>query len=163
MDLFGGIGINGNTDGNGRDLILLLLFFTQREKADKQKQQQKNTCPMKPWAHFDFFSKRNIKENILFRMKGNRFKKDSILLILGMLLLTAPCELSSCSQQKDISRHRVEKEEARKNKEARKKYEEALKVHEKNQSAATRSMMKETKKESPKNTPLKRSRGKKCK
>jgi hypothetical protein len=163
MDIFGGIGINGNTDGNGRDLILLLLFFTQREKADKQKQQQKNTCPMKPWAHFDFFSKRNINKNILSGMKVLCPERKCILLIFGIILFTGLYGLSSCSQQKDISRHRVEKEEARKNKEARKKYEEALKVHEKNQSAATRSMMKETKKESPKNTPLKRSRGKKCK
>jgi hypothetical protein len=96
-------------------------------------------------------------------MKGNRFKKDSILLILGMLLLTAPCELSSCSSEKNVSQHRIEKEKARKDKEVRKKYEQAIKRHEKNQSATTRSMMKEAKKESPKNTPLKPSNGKKCK
>ena len=118
---------------------------------------------MKAVVHFEFFSKRNIKKNIISGMKGIRLKKKGILFLLGMILLTAPCGLSSCSQQKDVSQRRIEKEKARKDKEARKKYEQAIKRHEKNQSATTRSMMKETKKKSPMNTPLKKSSGKKCK
>ena len=85
------------------------------------------------------------------------------LFIFAMILLAMPYGLSSCSQEKDVNKRRIEKEKARKDKEARKKYEQAIMRHEKIQSAATRSMMKETKKESPKNTPLKRSSGKKCK
>ncbi len=118
---------------------------------------------MKLWAHFDFFSKRNITKNISSGMEGIRLKKKGILFLLGMILLFAPCGLSSCSNQKNISQRRIEKEKTRKDKEARKKYEQAIKQHEKNQSTTTRSMMKETKKESPKNTPLKKSSGKKCK
>jgi ATPase subunit of ABC transporter with duplicated ATPase domains len=118
---------------------------------------------MKTVVHFKFLSKRNIKKNILTSLKGLHLKKPGILFLLGMILLTSSGGLSSCSQQKDLSQRRIEKERARKDKEARKKYEQAIRQHEKNQSAATRSMMKETKKESPKNTPLKKSSGKKCK
>ena len=95
-------------------------------------------------------------------MKGNRFLKPDVLLIFGVMLVSSPCIISSCSQEKNVSLRRGEKEKARKDKEAKKKYEQAIKVHEKHQSAATRSMMKATKKESPKNTPLKKSSGKKC-
>jgi hypothetical protein len=118
---------------------------------------------MKTWAHFDFLYKRNNNKNILFRWKRNRLTKKSILFIFAVILLAMPYGLSSCSQEKDVNKRRIEKEKARKDKEARKKYEQAIMRHEKIQSAATRSMMKETKKESPKNTPLKRSSGKKCK
>jgi hypothetical protein len=118
---------------------------------------------MKPWVHFNFTSKRNIKKNILSGLIGRGAKMKSILLLLGVMILISPGGLSSCSSQKNAAQRKMEKEQARKDKEARKKYEQAIKQHEKNQSAATRSMMKETKKESPKNTPLKRSSGKKCK
>jgi hypothetical protein len=86
-----------------------------------------------------------------------------VLFLLGMILLVTSYGLSSCAQGKNASQRKIEKENARKDKEARKEYEQAVKRHEKNQSAATRSMMKETKKDSPKNTPLKESNGKKCK
>jgi hypothetical protein len=118
---------------------------------------------MKDRAHFNFFSKRNITKNISSGMKGNRLKMTGILFLLGIFMFTAPCGLSSCSQQKNISQRRIEKEKARKDKESRKQYEQAIRQHEKNQSSTTRSMMKETKKESSKNTPLKKSSGKKCK
>jgi hypothetical protein len=118
---------------------------------------------MKHWTPFNFFSKRKITKNILSGMKGNRLKHEGILILLCMVLITSPCGLSSCSLQKNVSQRRIEKEKERKDKEAQKKYEQAIKQHEKNQSAATRAMMKETKKESPKNTPLKKSSGKKCK
>ena len=118
---------------------------------------------MKFWAHLDFFYKRSINKNILFRRRRNHLTKKSVLFIFAVILLAMPNGLSSCSQEKDINKRRIEKENARKDKEAREKYEQAIKRHEKNQSDATRSMMKETKKESPKNTPLKRSSGKKCK
>ena len=74
-----------------------------------------------------------------------------------------PNGLSSCSQEKDVNKRRIEKEKERKDKESRKKYEQAILRHKKIQSAETRSMMKKTKQESPKNTPLKHSSGKKCK
>jgi hypothetical protein len=118
---------------------------------------------MKIWAHFDFFYKRNINKNILFRRRRNRITKRTIIFIFAVILLAMPYGLSSCSQGKDVNKRRIENEKARKDKEARKKYEQAIKQHEKNQSAMTRSMMKQTKKESPKNTPLKKSSGKKCK
>jgi ATPase subunit of ABC transporter with duplicated ATPase domains len=102
-------------------------------------------------------------KNILSGLKGKGIKMKSILLLLNVMLLIAPGGLSSCSSQKNSAQRKMEKEQARKDKEAKKKYDQAIKRHEKNQSAATRSMMKETKKESPKNTPLKRSSGKKCK
>lgn len=118
---------------------------------------------MKFWAHFDFFYKRNINKNILFRRKRNRLIKKSIFFIFALILLAMPYGFSSCSTEKDASKRRIEKEKARKDKEERKKYEQAVKRHKKIQSAATRSMMKKTKNESPDNTPLKRSSGKKCK
>jgi hypothetical protein len=118
---------------------------------------------MKPEVHFSLFSKRNIKKNISFAMKGKGILKTGMLLLFCVLLLGSPCLVSSCSTGKNASQRKVEKEKERKDKEAKKKYEAAIKRHEKNQSAATRSMMKETKKESPKNTPLKHSSGKKCK
>ncbi len=96
-------------------------------------------------------------------MKSNFFNKQGILIILCTMLLTAPCSFSAYSQGKDNSQRKIEREKERKEKEKRKKYEMAVKQHEKNQSATTRSMMKETKKESPKNTPLKPASGKKCK
>jgi hypothetical protein len=37
MDVLDGVWINGNADGNNRDLILLFLFFALREKEGKHK------------------------------------------------------------------------------------------------------------------------------
>jgi spermidine synthase len=118
---------------------------------------------MKARNHSDLFSKRNITKNILNGISRKSLKRAGIFILLVLVLSSATCSLSSCSSQKNISQRRIEKEKERKDKEARKKYEQAIRQHEKNQSAATRSMMKETKKESPKNTPLKKSSGKKCK
>lgn len=81
----------------------------------------------------------------------------------GVLLLTAPCGLTSCTPGKDASQRKIDKESARKAKESKKNYDKLVKQHAKNQSAATRAMMKKAKKESPKNTPLKPASGKKCK
>ena len=118
---------------------------------------------MKLCAHFRFNSKRNIKKNILSLPPGSGVKMKCILFLTGVMFFTASGSFSSCSSQQNATQRKVEKEKARKDKEAKKKYEQAIKRHEKSQSATTRSMMKETKKESPKNTPLKRSSGKKCK
>ena len=96
-------------------------------------------------------------------MKGKWLRTKGALIILGVLLATTPCTASSFSGGKDHSQRRIEKEKARKDKESRKQYDKAIKQHMKNQSAATRSMMKQTKKDSPKNTPLKPSSRKKCK
>jgi hypothetical protein len=85
------------------------------------------------------------------------------LIISGVMLVTTPCMASSFSGGKDHSQRRIEKEKAHKDKEAKKQYDKAIKQHMQNQSAATRSMMKQTRKDSPKNTPLKPSSRKKCK
>jgi len=71
--------------------------------------------------------------------------------------------LTSCSSGKSASRQKAEKEKAAKDREAEKKYHSAIKHHEKIQSDNTKSMMKDARKKAPKNTPLKRSKGKKCK
>jgi hypothetical protein len=118
---------------------------------------------MKSWLHFPFFSKRRNVNNILPEIQWNYFKTRGILFILCAMMLSSPCKPSSFAKGKDPSQRKIEKEKERKDKEAQKKYEQAIKQHEKNQSAATRSMMKETRKESPKNTPIKPSSGKKCK
>jgi hypothetical protein len=110
-----------------------------------------------------FGIKRNIKKNIFKGNPGIRLRRIGMQFLLLILVIGSPVAISSCAGGKNASQKRVEKEKERKDKEARKKYEMAVKRHEKNQSPTTRSMMKETKKESPKNTPLKRSSGKKCK
>jgi len=115
---------------------------------------------MKLLIHFGFFSKRNNKKNILSGRKVNTIIKKGILLLFIIIM---PLGLSTYSQKKDASQRRAEKEKAQKEKVAKKKYDLAIKQHIKNQSATTRSMMKQTKKESPKNTPLKPSKGTKCK
>jgi hypothetical protein len=96
-------------------------------------------------------------------MKGWRFREKWIFLIFGVMLITAPLLNTSCAHEKTVSQRKIDKERARKDKEARKKYDQAVKQHQKNQSAATRSMMKQTKKQSPAKTPLQPSSGKKCK
>ena len=96
-------------------------------------------------------------------MKGKWLRTKGTLIILGVLLVTTPCTASSFSGGKDHSQRRIEKEQARKDKESKKQYDKAIKQHMKNQSAETRSMMKQTRKDSPKNTPLKPSSRKKCK
>lgn len=96
-------------------------------------------------------------------MKRSGLKMKGIIFILGMMLFSAPLVYTSCSPGKNSSQHKMEKQRAKKDKEAKKKYDQAIKQHQKNQSAATKAMMKEAKKESPKNTPLKPSSGKKCK
>jgi len=96
-------------------------------------------------------------------MKWNYFKILGVLLVFCAMLLSSPCRPSSIVKGKDPGQRKMEKEKEKKDKETKKKYDQAIKQHEKNQSAATRSMMKQTRKESPKNTPIKPSSGKKCK
>jgi hypothetical protein len=108
-------------------------------------------------------SKRNSNQNILFRMNGTRLLKKILLVLLSVMVLTSACVLSSCSSGKNASIHKAEKDKARKDKQSKKNYDKIVKQHTKNQSAATRSMMKQSKKEIPKNTPMKPSKGKKCK
>jgi len=77
---------------------------------------------MKFWAHFDFFYKRNINKNILFRWRRNHQTKKSIFFIFAVILLAMPYGLSSCSQEKDVNKRRIEKEKAqKKNKHASRK------------------------------------------
>jgi hypothetical protein len=118
---------------------------------------------MNPCKHFVFFWKRNIKENILKISVWKAFSRRLQVLLLVVLFIDLPIGLSSCSHGKDMSKRKMEKQNARKAKESQKNYEKILKQHQKNQSATTRAMMNETNKSSPKNTPLKKSSGKKCK
>jgi len=96
-------------------------------------------------------------------MNPNRILKALITFLLGLVLLIPPAGMTACSPGRSASVRKAEKEKTRKDKEAQKKYEQAVKRHMKSQSNTTRSMMKETKNNSPKNTPLKRASGKKCK
>jgi len=117
---------------------------------------------MKSMTHWSFFSKRNISKNILTGIRQRSITLNCGLLLLAFSLTIAP-GLTSCKSEQQASVKRSQKEKARKDKEAQKKYEAAIKLHEKNQSATTRAMMKKTKKDSPKNTPLRKASGKKCK
>ena len=67
------------------------------------------------------------------------------------------------AQETRVSRRKIEREHAKKEKESRKAYEQAVKQHRKNQSANTKAMMKQSKKMAPKKTPVKPASGKKCK
>ena len=96
-------------------------------------------------------------------MKGNHIIRKGTLLLLAMVFTILPFGNYSYSQKPSSSQRRAEKAKAKKEKEATKKYEQAIKQHQKNQSANTRAMMKQTKKDSPKNTPLRKAKGKKCK
>ena len=96
-------------------------------------------------------------------MNGTRLLKKILLLLLSVMLLTSACGLSSCSPGKNAGIHKAEKDKVRKDKQSKKNYDKIVKQHAKNQSAATRSMMKQSKKEIPKNTPMKPLKGKKCK
>ena len=84
------------------------------------------------------------------------------LLFATLILFAALC--SACiPPQSKTSQARIEKEHRKKEKQAEKQHKEAIKMHEKNQSKGTRAMMKKSKKESRKNTPMKPPGGKKCK
>jgi len=96
-------------------------------------------------------------------MNLNHFLKTCSILLVGMFVLILPAGLTSCSPERSASVRKTEKEKARKDKEARKEYDKAVRQHMKRQSDETRSMMKKTKKETTKNTPLKPTSGKKCK
>jgi hypothetical protein len=94
----------------------------------------------------------------------NRLLKILLTSVLGFFLLVSPAVItSSCTPGRSAEMKKAEKERAKKAKQAQKEYDKAVKQHLKNQSDATRKMMKSTKKESPKNTPLKTSSGTKCK
>lgn len=117
---------------------------------------------MKSLTHWCFYSKRNISKNISTGIWRKNITIRCCLLFLAVSLTVVPC-LTSCKSEKQASVKRSQKDKAKKDKEAQKKYEAAIKQHEKNQSATTRAMMKKSKKDQPKNTPLRKASGKKCK
>jgi len=96
-------------------------------------------------------------------MNVNRFLKTVITIVVGLFLLLPQASLTSCSSERSANVRKAQKEKARKDKEARKQYEQAVKRHMDKQSKTTKAMMKETKNNTPKNTPLKPSSGEKCK
>jgi hypothetical protein len=96
-------------------------------------------------------------------MGADHFRKPCFRILAAFLLAFPPAFSVSCSSQRPANVRKAEKEKARKDKQAHKQYEKAVKEHMKRQSDATKAMMKQTKKESPKNTPLKPASGKKCK
>lgn len=62
--------------------------------------------------------------------------------------------LSAFPQESKINQKRIEKERIKKQKESEKKYAQAKKRHQKMQTKETRARMKQTRKESAGNTPL---------
>lgn len=66
-------------------------------------------------------------------------------------------------QESKVSRRKIEREKAKKERQALKDYNRALKQHQKNQTSNTKVMMKRARKDAPKTTPLKPASGKKCK
>ena len=67
------------------------------------------------------------------------------------------------AQEAKVSKRKIEREHRRKEKLAEKNYKKAKKDHVKMQSEGTQSMMKKSRKEAKKKTPMKAPGGKKCK
>ncbi|MCX6244784.1 MAG: hypothetical protein NTU98_08770 [Bacteroidetes bacterium] len=82
---------------------------------------------------------------------------------LGLSLLLPQASLTSCRSERSVSERKIEKERKKKEKKAQKEYDQAVKHHMDQQSKNTKAMMKESKKKTPKNTPLKPASGTKCK
>ena len=89
--------------------------------------------------------------------KGNKFR------FLFICLLIVPLVMAFAPQDSKVHQKKIEHDREKKEKLAKKSYENAVKQHNKNQSAQTRSMMKQARKSRGKNTPLKHSSGPKCK
>jgi uncharacterized membrane protein (DUF106 family) len=64
--------------------------------------------------------------------------------------------ISSAPQERQVNQKKIDKEREKRQKEAMKEYNKALKEHHKHQSKETKAMMRQSRKESGKNTPLKK-------
>ena len=108
-------------------------------------------------------SKRNISKNILSPTATKTLIRKYALLGMVVLMTAGSYGLTSCVSGKNASQRKIEKDRARKDKQSKKNYDKLVKQHAKNQSAATRKLMKQAKKEQSKNTPMNPIKGKKCK
>ena len=83
--------------------------------------------------------------------------------ILLLIFLVMPFLVAFQPRELKANKRKTEREQKRRAKKAEKHYRQAIKEHEKRQSKETRVMMKKSRKESKKNTPMKPPGGKKCK
>ena len=96
-------------------------------------------------------------------MKIKNFLSVIPAVLLWLSLLVPQASLTTCRSERSVSERKIEKDRKKKEKKARKEYEQAIKHHMDQQSKTTKAMMKESKKGTPKNTPLKPASGTKCK
>jgi Flp pilus assembly protein TadB len=83
--------------------------------------------------------------------------------IFLVLILILPFLFAFYPQEAKVNQRKIEREHQRKAKEAEKNYLQAKEHHQKMQSKETKAMMKQSRKQSKKNTPIRPPGGKKCK
>ena len=86
--------------------------------------------------------------------KNSLIAKPTFLFLSGILAIILSA-YAIMPQDAKINQRKIDKEHRKKEKKALKEYENAVKHHRKIQSKETQQMMKQTQKESRKNTPLK--------
>ena len=84
-------------------------------------------------------------------MKNGRLKQ-----LVCLLLVFSLCLSVSYGQEHKVNQQKINKERAKKQKQAEKDYHKGVKQHQKSQSKNTKAMMKQSRKESGTNTPVKR-------
>jgi hypothetical protein len=85
-------------------------------------------------------------------------KKILLSRLLTLLLagIVFPVIIAFAPQEAKVNQRKIDRDRAKKEKLAWKEYKTAVREHEKRQSQETRSMMKQSKKDARKNTPLKK-------
>jgi hypothetical protein len=107
-----------------------------------------------------FFAERMKRWNSIsfdFLYKGTRSCQMLLLLLFFPALLMA-----FTPQEGGSGRRKAERERVKKERQADRKYQKDVKQHLNNQSKETKAMMKKSKRNSKKNTPVKPKSGKKC-
>ena len=84
-------------------------------------------------------------------------------IVIAAMIVSAGLFYAFQPQEAKVNQAKINREQHKKDKIAEKQHQEAMKIHKQNQSKETRAMMKKTKQESKKNTPMKMPGGKKCK
>ncbi|MEI8007687.1 MAG: hypothetical protein WCI48_15885 [Bacteroidota bacterium] len=84
-------------------------------------------------------------------MQSGRLKQLVCLLLISILCLSV-----SYGQEHKVNQKKINKERAKKQKQAEKDYHNGVKQHQKAQSKNTKAMMRQSRKESGSNTPVKR-------
>ncbi len=97
------------------------------------------------------------KIKIMTDRKGNQFR----ILLVGLFLLSL--FMGCAPQDAKVHQRKLNHDREKKEAAAMKSYQNAVKQHNKNQSKETKAMMKQARKSTGKNTPLKHSSGTKCK